>query len=78
MDNLLQDTETFNDEPVFYCKHCLSLAIKTINGLDFCGDCGSVDIAQAHISEWEEKYKEKYELKYLNIKKNGSRNEKNR
>ena len=80
MNNLPQDTEQkqFNDEPVFYCKHCLSLAIKSIQGLDFCDSCGSTEIEEAHITEWESKFKEKNGVEFLNIKNNGSKNENGR
>lgn len=47
-------------EPVYYCKHCLSLLIKTAEGVDFCGDCGSADIETTDIFTWQEMYKEKY------------------
>lgn len=54
MDNLSEDTKIkqYNDEPVFYCKNCLSLAIKSVSSLDFCNDCGSTNIVEAHITEW--------------------------
>lgn len=32
---------------------------------DYCDDCGSPDIGECSISEWEEKYKNKYGHKYL-------------
>lgn len=53
----------YNDEPVFYCKTCLSLRVKTVDidsNLDYCDKCGSTDIGQAHIEEWKKLYKEKY------------------
>lgn len=59
----------YNDVPVFYCNHCLSLNIKTLaegSKLDYCDNCGSTDIAQAHIEEWENIYKERHGFKYLN------------
>lgn len=37
----------YNDEPVFYCKHCLSLKIINdthLADLEYCGDCGSTYI----------------------------------
>lgn len=69
----MQDTrqKEFNDEPVFYCKHCLSLAIISLEGLEFCDSCGSVDIKEDHINNWETEYKEKYGVEYLNTNKNG-------
>lgn len=65
MDNI--KTEDYNDGPVFYCKHCLSLKIRDagLPELLFCDECGSSDISTSHIEEWENMYKEKYGFKYL-------------
>lgn len=32
-----------NDEPVYYCKACISLHILDNNGDDLCGNCGAVN-----------------------------------
>ena len=73
MDNLKQEQklpkEEYNSEPVFYCKSCLSLKIKTVkvgSNLDYCDECGSTDIEQINIEEWENMYQERYGTKYLN------------
>lgn len=58
--------EDYNNEPVFYCSECLSLKIREIDGTDFCDDCGSTDIKEADIHEWEEMYAKKYGENYLN------------
>lgn len=54
----------YNDEPVFYCKSCLSLAIQIIgvpeDGDSVCIKCNRTDIGQTNIFEWREMYKEKY------------------
>lgn len=58
----------YNIEPILYCKHCLSLAIRniaTIEDSDYCDDCGSTDIAESTIEEWETIYKNRYGHKYL-------------
>ena len=49
----------YNDEPVFYCKHCLSLKIRDagLPDLLYCDDCGSSDILSSNIEDWEELYK---------------------
>lgn len=60
------EKEEFNKESVFYCVHCLSLAIKQIQGLDFCDNCGSTAIADANIKEWEEMYMKRYGKKFIN------------
>lgn len=46
----------YNDEPVYYCKSCLSLRIRTLPDLNnqmFCDVCGCTDIAESSIEEWE-------------------------
>lgn len=66
MDNTLR--EQYNNEPVFYCKNCLSLKIKTItavSGLDYCDECGSTDIEQTHIEEWRRLYRQRYGFDFL-------------
>lgn len=64
-----QDNQNnYNDEPVFYCKHCLSLKIMNESkmfDLEYCGDCGSTNIDQTHISNWEEIYRQRYGFKLL-------------
>jgi hypothetical protein len=72
MENIKKDSEScqqYNDVPVIYCKQCLSLAVRAFGESDYCDHCGSTDIAEAHISEWEKMYEEKYGVKYLNKKK---------
>lgn len=63
-----ENKETFNKEPVFYCKHCLSLRIKIVpemGGLDYCDDCGATDINQTDIETWRQMYKDKFGFDYL-------------
>lgn len=67
MDNIHK--EQYNDEPVFYCRSCMSLKIKTVaigSDLDFCDECGSTDIEQTHIEKWRKLYRERYGFDYLN------------
>lgn len=55
--------EAYNDDPVFYCKRCLSLNIKQMPfgmSKDYCDDCGATDIAETQIEEWKEMYRKKY------------------
>lgn len=70
MDNSEVKTEShndYNDEPVFYCMHCLSLRIRDagLPDLLYCDECGSVDILSSSIEEWEDLYKQKYGCKLL-------------
>lgn len=60
--------EDYNNEPVFYCKHCLSLKIKIVGGYDFCDDCGSTAIETTHIENWERLYEEQYGTRFLEEK----------
>ena len=60
--------ENYNNIPVFYCKHCLSLRVMSVPNmeeLDYCDECGATDIAQTDIETWKELYKNKYGFDYL-------------
>lgn len=50
----LKKKEEYNREPVYYCKHCLSLKILTALDQDYCDDCGSSDIGITSIEDWEQ------------------------
>ena len=57
------DRESYDDDPVYYCKRCLSLKIHQMPMIEsqyYCGDCGNVDIGEASFEEWDEMYVEKY------------------
>lgn len=63
MDNTidLAKIEEYNNEPVYYCKNCLSLRIMDLNEkISFCDRCGSTEVGICHIAEWEKLYKNKY------------------
>ena len=57
----------YNDEPVFYCKNCLSLSIKEISnaGLYVCLECGTPKQEEAHIDEYQKLYIERYGKPFL-------------
>lgn len=57
--------DEYNDEPVFYCKHCLSLRVRVVGGFNFCDECGSTAIETAHINDWENMYVERNGHKFL-------------
>lgn len=63
--------QDYNSEPVFYCKHCLSLNIKSVDDsldadyLDFCDECGSTEIDTTDIYTWEKMYEQKYGRNFL-------------
>lgn len=50
----------YNAEPVYYCKQCLSLRIKSMGNLNYCEDCTGTETSTCHIDEWQEMHKEKY------------------
>lgn len=60
--------DDYNKQPVLYCKHCLSLKIRNIPSIDdsdYCDECGSTNIQECSIEEWENLYKNRYGHKYL-------------
>jgi hypothetical protein len=59
--------EDYNNEPVYYCTECMSLRIRNIDGTDYCDKCGSTNIEQTNIREWEHMYAIKYSGNYLNL-----------
>lgn len=56
----LQVNSDYDEEPVYYCKRCLSLAIKSVGKFDYCDKCGGTDVDVTDIHTWQEMYKEKY------------------
>lgn len=62
------EKNSYNDEPVHYCANCLSLKISTVlvdDDLDYCEECGATDIKQTSIEDWEQLYKERYGMYFL-------------
>lgn len=73
---IMTEQNGYNDEPITYCKTCLSISIKTTTvkevgtdkedrEVDYCIPCGNTDLGKAHVSEWEELYEEKYDEIFL-------------
>ena len=58
--------QDYDSEPVRYCARCYSLKVKYEESVDSecCGDCGSSDILEASIEEWEKKYERRYGHKF--------------
>ena len=54
----------YNDEPVYYCKNCLSLSIEIIGAPEdddsVCTKCNRTDIGKTDIVTWREMWKQKY------------------
>ena len=58
----------YDEVPVLYCNHCLSLKIRNIPRMedsDYCDECGSTDIGECSIKEWETLYEKRYGHKFL-------------
>ncbi len=65
------DRVDYDDEPVYYCKRCLSLNIRQIPMLEgqyYCAECGTVELDTATIDEWKELYRKKYGKDYIEKK----------
>ena len=63
--------KTYDDEPVYYCKHCLSLDNPAVVAdIEYCKYCGSTEFESDTIDNWEDKFEEKYKQgKFLKINK---------
>lgn len=61
----------YDDEPVHYCKHCLSLDNpKLLDNIEYCKYCGSTDFEDDSIEVWETLFENKYKQgKFLKINK---------
>lgn len=62
--------EEYSADPIFYCKHCLSLKIRDVEHIEdseYCDDCGSTNIGQADIKDWEAMYVARYGHHFLDI-----------
>lgn len=58
-------SERFNDELVYYCTRCLSLKIRGMRDIEYCDQCGSVNIDITNIFDWEDRYKRKYKHNFI-------------
>lgn len=64
----LSKKKQYDEIPVLYCKHCLSLKIRNIpiiEDSDYCDDCGSTDIGEGLIEEWDTLYRQRFGHSYL-------------
>ena len=61
-----EKNQDYDSEPVKYCARCFSLKIKYEESIDseYCADCGSSDILEAPVEEWEKKYETRYKHKF--------------
>lgn len=67
-EDLKLEKQKYNDIPVVYCKHCLSLRIMGVTSdenLNFCDSCGSTEIGKCSFEEWNNMYIKRYGHSYL-------------
>lgn len=50
----------YNEEPIYYCKNCMSLNIIDGGFMDYCGTCGCTDILKGSIEEYDEIHKKRF------------------
>lgn len=62
----MSDKKEYEDIPVYYCKRCLSLAIKGEDDLEYCDDCGCTDIDCALMDDWDELYYKRFGRYFTN------------
>ncbi len=68
-----QNYDEYNSEPVVFCANCYSLKIGQEEHLgDYCMCCGSTNLREASIEEWEKLYERRYGHKYV-VKSNNLR-----
>lgn len=60
------NNEEYDNIPVYYCKRCLSLLIRGVDDLEYCGECGCTDIDCVPIEEWENIYYKRYGKYFTN------------
>ena len=72
---MITSKDISNNEPITFCKTCLSIHIKTVKfedtdqAVDYCVACSNTDLETTHISEWEDMYEERYGERFLTEKK---------
>jgi hypothetical protein len=50
---VMEEKVNYNDIPVYYCKHCLSLLVKCDAPIDYCDNCSSTDIGCCSLEEYD-------------------------
>lgn len=65
--------QEYNDEPVYYCSKCLSLAVVSLDDIDYCNNCGSADIESDSIENWEMMYLIRYGEKFIQKNREGEK-----
>ena len=60
--------EEYNNIPVYYCKHCLSLGIVEDHSEVYCTHCNGTQIEERSFEDWQQLYKLKYGKPYITKK----------
>jgi hypothetical protein len=62
-----KDYSDYDSEPVVCCVKCFSLKIKYEEAIDSdcCMECGSTDVVEMDISEWEKNYEKRYGKRFI-------------
>lgn len=66
------DRDSYDEEPVYYCRRCLSLRIgqvPMVTDKSYCEDCGTIDIATTSFEQWDEMYVERYGHHFMETRK---------
>lgn len=63
------DVNDYNNEPVWYCRDCLSLTVLSFGGHDYCRDCGGSDIGCTDINGWEKMYRARHGHDFIDKKR---------
>lgn len=71
---MIYSREDFENDPVHYCVHDLSLNIRKLPGVDLeiCGECGNSDFESTDITNWTKLYTEEYGEAFLDSEQDDS------
>lgn len=61
-----QVVNEYDSEPVYFCRHCLSLDIRIMDDkYDYCNQCGGTAVDSTDIRHWDELYRLRYGKRLL-------------
>lgn len=67
-----EETIDYNSIPVYFCEHCMSLAVIDGGFIDYCDVCGSTDIGKASLEEYDALHEQRFGTKvFYKDQKNG-------
>lgn len=65
INRLQEEEEAYKNQKMVYCRSCLSLHIKIGRIVDYCENCGSADLGEATLEEYDLLYEKKYRKKFF-------------